>query len=121
MVLFNRGEFWESHEVLEAPWRVVQSDFLQGLIQLASAFVHVQRRNVHGIHAQLAKAVERLRPYAPTYLGVDVGAVLAAADEAERAISRGDTPVAPVLTLARGRVRGDEPELDLLDDGTASA
>jgi len=121
VLLFNRGEFWESHEVLEAPWRVVRSDFLQGLILFASAYVHVQRGNVHGIHTQLAKARERLRPYAPTYLGVDVGAVLAAADAAERAISRAEVPVAPVLTLAQDRVRGNEPELDLLDDGTASA
>ena len=121
VLLFNRGEFWESHEVLEVPWRVVRSDFLQGLILFASAYVHVQRGNAHGVHAQLAKAIERLRPYAPSYLGVDVGGVLAAADQAERSISRGVSPVAPVLTLMRSRVRGDEPELGLLDDGTDSA
>jgi predicted metal-dependent hydrolase len=119
--LFNRGAFWESHEVLEAPWRVVHSDFLQGLILFASAYVHVQRGNPHGIHAQLAKAAERLRPYAPTYLGVDVRGVLAAAAEAEQSLSRGMTPVAPVLTLTPSHVRGDESELDLLDDGPASA
>ncbi len=108
---FNRGEFWESHEVLEIPWRVGHSDFLQGMILFASAFVHVQRGNVHGIEAQLAKATDRLRPYAPAYLGVDVAAVLRAADEARQSVTRGDPPVPPALDLARSRVRGDEPEL----------
>jgi hypothetical protein len=115
--LFNRGEYWESHEVLEAPWRRVSSDFLQGLILLASAYVHLRRANLHGVRAQFAKAAVRLRPYAPDYLGVDVTAVLAAAADAERAIARGEVPEAPTLGLSPGRVRGNEPELDLLDDG----
>jgi predicted metal-dependent hydrolase len=109
--LFNRGEFWESHEVLEIPWRVAHSEFLQGMILFASAFVHVQRGNVHGIGAQLTKATDRLTPYAPAYLGLDVTAVLTAAAEARRSVVRGDLPVPPVLDLARSRVRGDEPEL----------
>jgi predicted metal-dependent hydrolase len=119
--LFNRGEFWESHEVLEIPWRVAHSDFLQGLILFASAFVHVQRGNLHGIRAQLTKATARLRPYAPAYLGVDVTAVLAAADDARRSVTRHEMPIPPVLHLARSRVRGDEPELVLLDRGPAPA
>ncbi len=41
--LFNQEAFWESHEVLEGPWRETRSDFYHGLILYASAFVHVQR------------------------------------------------------------------------------
>jgi predicted metal-dependent hydrolase len=41
--LFNRDEFWESHAVVEAPGRQARSDFLQGLILVASASVHVRR------------------------------------------------------------------------------
>ena len=33
--LFNAREYWESHEVLEGPWREGGSDFYQGLILYA--------------------------------------------------------------------------------------
>jgi hypothetical protein len=80
--LFNRGEFWESHEVLETPWRQARSGFLQGLILVASAWVHVRRGNPRGILAQLRKAERRLSPYRPAYQGVDVDALLAHAPRA---------------------------------------
>jgi hypothetical protein len=108
---FNAGSFWESHEILEAAWRETGSDFYQGLILFASAFVHVRRANLHGVRAQLAKAVSRLGGYRPSYLGVDVDAVLDAADAARRAVDVGILPVAPDLRLDPALVRGDEPEL----------
>jgi predicted metal-dependent hydrolase len=108
---FNAGSFWESHEILEAAWRETGSDFYQGLILFASAFVHVRRANRHGVRAQLAKAARRLGGYRPSYLGVDVDAVLDAADAARRAVEVGILPVAPDLTLDPALIRGDEPEL----------
>ena len=108
---FNAGSFWESHEVLEAAWRETGSDFYHGLILFASAYVHVRRANLHGVRAQLAKAVSRLGGYRPSYLGVDVDAVLDAADAARRAVDVGILPVAPDLTLDPALIRGDEPEL----------
>lgn len=74
--LFNEQAFWESHEVLEGPWRETGSEFYHGLILYASAFVHVQRGNPHGIVAQLRKAERALEPYAPARLGVDVRGIL---------------------------------------------
>lgn len=118
--LFNAGGFWESHEVLEAPWREAKSGFYKGLILLASAWVHVQRGNPRGIEAQLRKAMRELAPYRPGYLGVDVDGVLAAAAAALEAVAarRGTPPAAwtallpaPRLTLDPSRVRGSEPEL----------
>ena len=73
--LVNRGEYWESHEVLEGPWRDTRSDFLQGLILYASAFVHAERGNRHGIGAQLDKARDKLEGYPSAYLGVDLDAI----------------------------------------------
>ena len=69
MELFNQEAFWESHEVLEGPWRETGSDFYHGLILYASAFVHVQRGNPHGIGAQLVKAERFLQEFRPAYLG----------------------------------------------------
>ena len=118
--LFNAREYWESHEVLEGPWREGGSDFYQGLILYASAFVHVQRGNAHGVRAQLAKAERRLAGYRPSYLGIDVDAVLSYAVRCRESVERrpdeklrswlGVADVPP-LELDIRFVRGDEPEL----------
>jgi predicted metal-dependent hydrolase len=112
---FNRGEFWEGHEVLEGPWRGTRSDFYKGLILYASAFVHVQRRNPSGVLAQLRKTERHLVPYRPSYLGLDLEAVLEHAARAAEMVGR--TPVEwnsllpPPLVPEPKLVRGDEPEL----------
>lgn len=120
VALFARGEFWESHEVLEGPWRESRSDFLQGLILLASAWVHVRRGNPRGVAAQLRKAERRLSPYRPAYLGVDVEILLAHAERTRGVVARyPDAPPAawprlapaPDLRLSAALLRGDEPEL----------
>lgn len=118
--LFNRERFWESHEVLEAPWREGRSGFYKGLILFASALVHVQRGNARGVVAQVAKTERELAPYRPVYLGIDVDAVLEAArairarvEQAERSGADWAAQVTPPrLVWDAGRVRGDEPELD---------
>ncbi|MEX2467096.1 MAG: DUF309 domain-containing protein, partial [Gemmatimonadota bacterium] len=121
--LFHEHEFWESHEVLEGPWREGGSGFYHGLILLASAFVHVQRDNTHGIAAQLRKAEAALEPFVPHYLGLDVAEILTEARalrsraERERTSPPDRAPWQtrvrfPTLTLDPARLRGDEPELD---------
>jgi hypothetical protein len=118
--LFNAQEYWESHEVLEGPWREGGSDFYQGLILYASAFVHIKRGNAHGVRAQLAKAERRLAGYRPSYLGIDVDGVLSYAARCRESVERGrdDEPRSwlgvadvPRLELDTRFVRGDEPEL----------
>jgi predicted metal-dependent hydrolase len=126
--LFAHGAFWESHEVLEVPWREGRSGFYKGLILLASAWVHVQRGNPRGIAAQLRKAVQALEPYRPAYLGVDVELLLAHAEAAQRTVAahpdaawhrwEGLLPPPP-LELRSARVRGDEPELAARGDRPA--
>jgi uncharacterized protein len=119
--LFNGGEFWESHEVLETPWRQARSDFLQGLILVASAWVHVRRGNPRGIAAQLRKAERRLSPYRPFYLGVDVDTLLAHLERTRTVVTcNAGAPAAawaglappPEIRLCAALVRGAEPELD---------
>ncbi len=118
--LFNREEYWASHEALEDDWRRVGSDFYQGLILYASAFVHAVRGNPHGIEAQFDKAEARLARYLPSYLGVDVKALLEHASHCRRIVAEaGDLPghewerriPFPRLELRRELIRGDEPEL----------
>ncbi len=118
--LFGRGEFWRAHEALEGAWRARRSGFYQGLILLASAWVHVKRGNAHGVIAQLRKAERALVPFAPAYLGQNVPALVQyARDTAERVPSLAgadgqawlDALPPPDLTPQPERFHGDEPEL----------
>lgn len=123
--LFNARAYWESHEVLEQPWRVHRSDFYQGLIIFASAFVHAQRGNPVGIRKQMAKVLKKLKPYQPYYMGIDVQMVLRhAATCTEFVLAnpqlRGEALTAavsyPELHPDPRLVRGDEPELTGSDE-----
>lgn len=107
--LFNRGAFWASHEALEDAWREHRSPFYHGLILVASAFVHVRRRNRHGVDAQLDKAARALRGVGPSYLGIDVAALLREA-ERFRGLSDPLPDAYPVIRLDPRRVTGREPE-----------
>ncbi len=82
---YNDGYYFEAHETLEdlwmqSPWPVRR--FLQGLIQLAAAFVHLVRHEYPGTTRLLGHAIEKLSDFTPRYLGVDVEALLAAASAA---------------------------------------
>lgn len=126
IALYGEGRFWESHEVLEGPWRESGSDFYQGLILYASAWVHWKRGNAHGVRAQLRKALERLAPYPATYLGLDVEAVREHCRRSRHRVPAGrrgreerkglpawTKAVAPLpLVVDPELVRGDEAELD---------
>lgn len=72
-ILFNVGLFFESHEFLEEVWRtapVSERDLYQGLIQVATAFYHYEKRNWHGARTVLAKGLHRLAPYPGEVLGL---------------------------------------------------
>ena len=128
--LFNRGEFWESHEALEGPWRDRGSEFYHALILFASAFVHVNRGNRHGIAAQLAKSEPLLEARRPSYLGLDVDGMLEhaaicrhiVAENREAPEHAWDVLIpTPRLTFRPDRVRGDEPELEVSPKPSSSA
>lgn len=119
--LFNARLFWDSHEVLESPWRINRSDFYQGLIIYASAFVHAQRGNPVGVRKQLAKVPGKLTKYRPHYMGVDVEAILRHGQQCIDFVSVPNPPRGaalarsidyPTLTLDAHLLRGDEPELN---------
>ncbi len=117
--LFNQEAFWHSHEVLEDPWREHGSEFYHGLILYASAFVHVQRGNAHGVRAQLVKAERALQAFRPSYLGVDVESILGHAAVCRKAVEVDPDETGgrwreaicyPTIELQSAHLRGDEPE-----------
>jgi len=74
-LLFNHHLFFEVHEVLETQWRVEHDPprlFLQGLIQVAVAFHHLERRNFRGAVSLLHDGLEKIMPYRPAFLGVEL-------------------------------------------------
>jgi hypothetical protein len=85
---YDRGDFFEAHELLEPAWMgtadIPERDLLQGLIKLAAAFVHGVRGNPMGIARNLTGARERLDAAvgspAAAASGIDVPALVAASD-----------------------------------------
>ncbi len=72
--LFNSHEFWLAHEAWEELWLVAEGErkqFLQGLIQLAAAYVHVKRgTSPKGSVRLFDAALRRLEPFPEGYENV---------------------------------------------------
>jgi predicted metal-dependent hydrolase len=79
--LFNERRFWHAHEAWETIWLESKSPFLQGLIQLAAAWHHVQRGNARGAERLFAAALEKLSDFPAGHCGIDRAAVEKAARE----------------------------------------
>ena len=76
---FNHGLYFEAHEVLEYLWLKTPGEnnaFYKGLIQLAGAFVHVQKQRKGPALALLQLARDNLERYSPAHEGLDVAALL---------------------------------------------
>lgn len=90
-VLFNHHLFFEVHEVLEAQW-VQEVDperrFLQGLIQIAVAFYHQSNGNWRGTVSLLNDGLDKIKSYAPAYLGVEIAAFAAELETCQSQIER---------------------------------
>ena len=86
---YDRGDFFETHELLEPAWMgtddPAERALHQGLIKLAAAFVHGVRGNPTGIARNLVGARERLAEAvgtpAATASGLDLPALIGAIDD----------------------------------------
>lgn len=86
------GAYFDAHEELEDEWREApreERDFLQGLVHVAVAWHHADRGNRPGCERQLAKAMRRLAPYAPSHRGVDVARALRSVEAAATLVAAG--------------------------------
>jgi predicted metal-dependent hydrolase len=112
---FNRGQFYEAHDVLEELWLADRhgpnGNFYKGLIQFAGAFVHLQKDcakypRLRPAAALFTLAEENFRPYPATHQRLDLDAVRALITDWRGRLQSGDftrnplTPGnAPKLTL----------------------
>jgi predicted metal-dependent hydrolase len=93
-LLFNRQDYYQAHDLLEHIW--LQTDgpeaaFYKGLIQLAGAFVHLQKqfrrpshptdgRRLHPAWRLFKLAKKNLKKFTPEYLGLRVDQILGLCD-----------------------------------------
>ena len=81
---FNRQHYFEAHEVLEVLWLQERGRpeglFYKGLIQLAGAFVHLQKNRPMPAAALFRLAHRNLGEYPGYHMELDVGAVLQTID-----------------------------------------
>jgi predicted metal-dependent hydrolase len=78
---FNKQHFYEAHDVLEELWlgqRGQANDhFYKGLIQLAGAFVHLQKNRLKPSAALFKLAHKNISEYPPFHEALDLQNVLA--------------------------------------------
>jgi len=74
-LLFEKGLYFEVHEILEEVWMGEfgrKRDFLQALIQIGVAYYHLENFNARGFELLLQNALELLQNYSGTLYGIDV-------------------------------------------------
>jgi uncharacterized protein len=70
---FNSRRFWDAHEAWEEIWLHAESDadqFLQGLIQIAAAYHHLQRGTFRGGVRLFDAGLARLEAFPRDFCGV---------------------------------------------------
>ena len=86
---WNEQQYYEAHDVLEQIWLSTKSgdaNFFKGLIQAAGAFVHLQKRFEHPLHAKHSRrlspavrlfrlAQKNLANFAPSHHALNVAAL----------------------------------------------
>jgi uncharacterized protein len=81
----SQQRYFEAHEALEGLWlpqrQGPNGNFYKGLIQLAGALVHWQKRRPRPAAALLELARINLRPYPATHEGLNVIGVLTMIDD----------------------------------------
>ena len=80
---FNRGEFFEQHETLETAWRKEARpirDLYQGILQVGVACYQIERANLPGALKMLERGLQRLHPFAPECMGIDVARLITDAE-----------------------------------------
>ncbi|MEZ4732070.1 MAG: DUF309 domain-containing protein [Caldilineaceae bacterium] len=80
---FNRGEYFEQHEHLEAAWlaepRPIRAMY-QGILQVGVAFLLIQRGNWMGALKMFRRGLPRLRTLPPVCQGIKIAAFRTAAE-----------------------------------------
>ncbi len=95
IALFNQGEWHACHDLIEDLWHQCQGpdrQALQGLLQIAVAQLHLERKNLRGATVLLGEGLGRLKPYGSQALGLELPPLLAAVSRRLQALQQGLGP-----------------------------
>lgn len=102
--LFNAGEYYDCHEVIEDLWLETPSEdphrnLYKGVIQAAAAYYQYNRGILSGAIGLYRTAVMYLEPYSPIAMGLDVKGLLkelrAGFAQLDKWDGQGDPPAPP--------------------------
>lgn len=100
--VFNRGEYFHAHEVLEVLWLSVRgepvADFYKGLIQVAGAFVHLQKGRLQPAVALFRLAEMNLGKYPARLHRLDIVAVCQMLQQWREGVENGGVYLNPYTT-----------------------
>lgn len=101
---FNRGLYYEAHDVLEERWLAEgraggNYAFYKGLIQLAGAFVHLQKNRLRPSVALFNLAESNLRQYPRHHAGIDLDVLLGLIADWRGRIETGHFEANPLGTI----------------------
>jgi predicted metal-dependent hydrolase len=111
---FERGDFFEAHELLEPAWMgtddLAERALYQGLIKLAAGYVHAVRGNPIGVTRNL----EGARAHLETSARLDTDIAREAGIDVSLLLVRIDERLAAVPTAAERLAAAQGPLIDLL-------
>ncbi|WP_410511794.1 DUF309 domain-containing protein [Paenibacillus sp. BR2-3] len=101
LVYFNRDrDYFECHEVLEELWIAREHDpFYKGLLQIAVGLYHFRNGNVRGGTILLDRAAGKLQDYPLLCLGINLGKLVAEAQEYVRRLESYEAQPFPYYDL----------------------
>lgn len=107
--LFNQGNFYEAHDVLEDLWLADRhgpnGNFYKGLIQLAGAFVHLQKNRLQPALALFGLARRNLQPFPALHEHLHVPGLLAMIDDWSGELQSGDIARNPLSVRGGPKVQ----------------
>jgi len=111
---FNRGLYYEAHDVLEELWLAqgragANYAFYKGLIQLAGAFVHLQKDRLRPAAALFKLAHANLRGYPLRHEHLAVGDVLSLIDVWQGALAADEFGKNPLHARPAPQLELDTP------------
>jgi predicted metal-dependent hydrolase len=95
VALFDQGDWYAAHDVLEDLWHETSDPerrVLQGLIQIAVAQVHLQRSNVRGATILFGEGLGRISGRSDPDLGLDLPRLRERVSLRLQALQNGDDP-----------------------------
>ncbi len=107
---FDAGRFFPAHEAWETAWKQARGtpdeEFFKGLSQLGAGYVHYRRRNPHGAHTLMRRALSRIRRYPERHHGVDVARLVEVVERLASAVEESERGGSDLPPLEPPRVGG---------------